>query len=753
MQLCLSTLYARVTLNTLFSFILFVLFSFTALHAIAADFVGSANCKSCHQTEYQQWLGSDHDMAMRHAEPDAVLGNFDNANFDFNGKTNRFFMKDQQYWVNIEGSDGEFHDYQISYTFGFYPLQQYMVKFPDGRVQLIPFAWDSRPKQDGGQRWYHLYPEQDNTDEFFWTNSGQNWNYMCADCHSTQLKKNYDAQANRYDSTWSEINVGCEACHGGGSEHISWAKDKVKNALPHAGFDASLGKAVIAWEPKTSKHTLQPSKLVATKQTEVCAQCHSRRIQLNEDKNHLSTHVYDKYMVSLITPELYHDDGQIFDEDYVYGSFLQSKMHQKGVVCSNCHNPHSTKLVMPREVLCNQCHIAENYTSQNHSFHAADKPGGQCVDCHMPETTYMQVDDRRDHSWPIPRPDLSKNIGTPNVCTQCHNDKSDQWAIDTLATWFPSSPYQGQQHFGVAFYAADTGYQAAGDALSYITQDIKQSEIIRASALQRLNRYPGQNSIVALARAIKNDNPMLRLGVVQGSAPYPFNDRWQILAPLLQDPILSVRTETASALARYWSQMSSEQRTALQPALDEYITIQKFNADRGFGRTNLGNVYRALGKLPQAIVEYQGAIAIEPIYANSYVALAETYRAQHNEALAVQTLAQGLEHQPKSALLHYSSALAQIRANQKPTAAKHLKRATELEPQNPQYWYVYGLALESVNLQQASQALVEAYKLSNNPEHLYARCDLLSRHQSIELGACLRELSKVAPKEVVDRLR
>ena len=214
-----------------------------------ATYVGSEACVDCHSEEVEAWQGSHHDMAMKHATDESVLGDFNDQTVIHDSKPNRFFRKGEEFWVNIEGPDGQFKDYKISYTFAFEPLQQYMVEFEDGRVQLIPFAWDSRTKDEGGQRWFHLYPDTTNTDEFYWTNSGQNWNFMCADCHSTNLEKNYDSASNTYNTTWSEINVGCEACHGPASEHVDQAKlakangGKDVQVSAHYGFDRAIESA------------------------------------------------------------------------------------------------------------------------------------------------------------------------------------------------------------------------------------------------------------------------------------------------------------------------------------------------------------------------------------------------------------------------------------------------------------------------------------------------------------------------------
>ncbi len=639
-----------------------------------------------------------------------------------------------------------------------------MVEFEDGRVQLIPFAWDSRDLSQGGQRWFHLYPDMTTTDDFYWTNSGQNWNFMCADCHSTNLEKNYDSASNTYNTTWSEINVGCEACHGPASEHVELAEiaeangEKDLQSVAHYGFDRDLSKSVKEWVYQEDSSTLQAKNIIHTNQVQTCAQCHSRRIQLNETGDHVNGSFFDKYRLSLITPELYHNDGQIYDEDYVYGSFLQSAMAEKGVTCSNCHDPHTAKLKIAEEVVCSQCHIASEYTPENHTFHEANTEASKCTTCHMPETTYMQVDPRRDHSWHIPRPDLSQHIKTPNVCTRCHEEQTDQWADKQIGKWFPNSKYRNQQHFAVAFYADSIGHRGAEDALAYSAQDSNLSNIIRASSLERLGGNAGKNTLISLARAVKHDNEMIRLGVVQGSSGFSFSDRWQILEPLLADPVLSVRSETAGALVRYWAEMNPLQKDRIKSALEEYIEIQRFNADRGFGRTNLGNVYRDLGQHEKAIEFYLGAIEIEPYFENSYANLADLYRALGNEPKALATLKQGIQAQPKSSVLPYGAGLSLLRVKDYDQARGYLKLAAETAQSDPQYWYVYGLALESSDVLAASKSLRKAYQFSRNPQHLYAQCEILARNYQ-KPGApkafeqCVYSLSEVAPPEAINQLK
>ena len=179
----------------------------------SASYIGSEACAGCHSAEAASWKGSQHAGAMAKASDRTVLGRFEQTTFTYAGITSTFHKRDGRFYVRTDGGDGKLTDFEVGYTFGLYPLQQYLIPMPGGRLQALSIAWDARPKAAGGQRWFHLYPNQPmpHTDPLHWTRHNQNWNYMCADCHSTNLRANYDLQSDCYATTWSEINVSCEA--------------------------------------------------------------------------------------------------------------------------------------------------------------------------------------------------------------------------------------------------------------------------------------------------------------------------------------------------------------------------------------------------------------------------------------------------------------------------------------------------------------------------------------------------------------
>ena len=678
----------------------------------SAQYVGSASCATCHTQAMQEWKGSDHERAMMHASPSSVVGDFNNATFTYNGIESKFYTRDGKYFVLTDGEDGKLTEFEIQYTFGIRPLQQYLVGFPDGRYQTLSITWDARPKEQGGQRWYHMYPNEkvDYKDELHWTRRLQNWNHMCAECHSTNVKKNFDPVARTYHTTFDEINVSCESCHGPGSRHEAWA-----NKAPGWEKIADMGLEIVLGERKGVRWIINPETgnakrsepRTSDKEVEMCARCHSRRGEISEDYRH-GKPLMDTHHPSLLTAPLYHADGQIEDEVYEYASFLQSKMHQNGVSCSDCHNPHTLQLRVPGENVCMQCHAATKYQTPAHTHHPQGSAGASCLNCHMPSKTYMGVDVRRDHSFRIPRPDLSIKTGAPNACNACHQDKSAQWAADTIRTWTGHEP-KGQMDYALTLHAARTGAHDAEQGLSQLINDyLHTTDIVRATAAAELGNWLSQNSLDTLARAVRDPSALVRLGSINSLDALPPDLRWQIGKTLLDDPMRSVRIAAAASLAGVPpTQMSTSERASYDRALKDFMADQKLNADQPETLVNLGNLYSAQGKFADAEKAYRTAIERDDLLGSAYVNLADLLRETQRDQEGKAVLQQGILKSPSTAALYYSLGMLNIREKSLPTALLALKRANELEPSNSQFTYVYALALAETGDKHQALAIID----------------------------------------------
>ena len=714
-------------------------------------YVGSQACAACHRAEHAAWQGSQHARAMQHATPQTVLGDFDDARLSFQGVDSRFFRRDGRFVVRTDGPDGKLADFEVKYTFGVEPLQQYLVELPGGRLQALALSWDARPASVGGQRWFRQYPDEriDHRDELHWTGRAQNWNFMCADCHSTDVRKGFDAGADGFDTRWSEISVGCEACHGPGSAHVAWSK------APDAS-DPSQGLTVLLDERRSAHWAIDPASGNAKRSTprtsdrelEVCAQCHSRRSQFAE--GYRAGHsFYDHYLPSTLEAGLYHPDGQQRDEVFSWGSFRQSRMHQAGVTCSDCHEPHGQKLRAEGNAVCGQCHATAKYDAPSHHFHPAGSPGAQCVNCHMPVTTYMVVDPRRDHSFRVPRPDLSLALNAPDACTGCHRDRKPQWAADAVAKWYGPGRRQ-EAHFGEAI---DTGQRArpgAAAALLAVVTDAAQPAIVRATAIDLLAHYPGVAAGEAIRRALRDADAQVRHAAVTAQQAAPPEQVALVLTPLLSDPTRAVRTEAARVIAGAGALPAPTSMAAFDTAIAEFESAQRENLDRPEAWLNLGNLAGWRGDAAGAEDAYRRALQRDPRFVPATINLADLYRATGREADAEQVLRDGLQAAPGAPALHEALGLALVRQGRKREALGELEAAQRAAPEEPRQAYVYALALADAGQgTEAIRLLEDSARRAGGTRDVLLALAALRRDSGDAAGAAraLQALAEVNPDD------
>lgn len=684
--------------------------------ATGVAYVDEAACAACHEAEHRAWTGSHHDLAMQPATPETVLGDFGDATFSRFGVTSRFFAREGRFFVNTEDADGALADFELTHTFGAEPLQQYLAPFPGGRLQSLPIAWDTRRGE-----WFHLYPDERIApgDPLHWTGRYQTWNAMCAACHSTNVRKNYDVASDTYGTVWDAIDVGCQACHGPGARHVERARGE--RSGPADGGAAS-GLVVDLGHP------------AAETEIGACAGCHSHRQRISPSDRHARPFL-DDFLPSTLREGLYYPDGQIRDEVYVWGSFAQSSMHRAGVRCSNCHDPHSLDLRFEGNAVCLQCHRETpdarfptlrpaRYDTPAHHFHEPASPGAQCVGCHMPARTYMVVDARRDHSLRVPRPDLSVAHGTPNACTLCHTDETDAWAAARAADWWgaPRSP-----HFAEVLAAARRGDPAAETGLRALARDRNRPPIVRATALEHLRAY-GPRALEAAAAAAADRDPLVRVAAAGALERVDPRRRIAALVPLLDDPIRAVRIEAARAL-------TSVPRSALDPrlaarfeaALAELVDAQAASADLPGAHLNLGVLHSRQGNLAEAERAYRLALRLDPAFAAAALNLANLLNRQGRNDAAETALRETIERAPGEGELHYSLGLLLAEAGRYEPAAASLGRAARLLPAHARVRYNQGLVLQRLGRMAAAEAaLVAATAVDpHDPDVLAALVHLL----------------------------
>ncbi|MGC6430226.1 MAG: tetratricopeptide repeat protein [Jejuia sp.] len=657
-------------------------------------FLGDQACASCHQQEFKDWQGSHHDKAMQVASASTILGNFDNTRFTSQGITSRFFKKGGSFYVNTEGRDGKYHDFKIEYTFGIEPLQQYIVKFPDGHYQCLRTAWDTKEN-----KWFDLYPDFKvvHSEWLHWSRGGLNWNNMCADCHSTNVRKNYDLKTHAYDTKYALINVSCEACHGPGKDHVANVSRLGDNYKPNGELKMAVGTV--------------PKDLV-----DQCARCHVRREQFSEFYNFEGTFL-DHYFPQLLTDNLYHPDGQILDEVYVYGSFLQSKMYQNNVTCTNCHNPHSLKLRFEGNQLCAQCHEPQIYDAPSHHFHSNDSKGSKCINCHMTGKFYMGNDYRRDHSFRIPRPDLSLKYGSPNACTQCHTDKDDEWA------WENFKETHGEpknKHFSELLAPGLIGATHGFEKLYELSKDTIYPEIARASAVRSMSNYYDETMVSKMLSFLNDESALVRGASIDALNDINSSNYTNSFLPLLKDEKRTVRIKAFLAIAGLNEfQIPETYKKTFKKVEKEFNTHLNVTADFSGGRAKKALYYLKKGDVANAIKWYERALEVDDRNNMIRTNLANLYYQNKEFLKAEEAFQLIIAQEPSYAQTYYSYALLLAELNRIEEAVMQMELAIIYLPENIRFYYNLSLLYDKLgNFKKAEATAIKGLKLAPQNDSL-----------------------------------
>jgi predicted CXXCH cytochrome family protein len=674
--------------------------------AASDSYVDNQRCLDCHQEQAALWQQSHHAKSMAVATEQTVLGNFNNAEFRHQGITSRFFRQGDKYFVKTDGPDGKLADFEIGYTFGVAPLQQYLIALPGGRLQALQIAWD-----DVRKRWFHLQPKEKAPagDVLHWSGNYQTANTLCIECHTTGFEKRFDATTGTFDSRWTEINVSCQACHGPGERHLAWARLRKE------------GKTFADAPGERFGLTEATKQANARLQVDVCAACHARRSVLSA-KPQPGQPRLDHYLPLQLAAGHYYPDGQQLGEVFVDGSYRQSKMYQAGVACTACHNAHTGKLTQPGNAVCVQCHAPTanvqfptaqgTYDTPAHHHHKAGGTGAACAACHMPSRTYMQIQPRPDHSLRIPRPDLTGKIGTPNACNGCHADKSAAWAAEQLRAWGPGKP-RVDPHYGEIFAKARAGRPDAAPALAELAGDARYNAIVRATALSALSGE-GVAGMAVRIKATRDPDPEVRASAADSLDVAAPQQRIDALAPLLRDPVLAVRMAAARSLSSLPNDRIGEaNRPAFDAAIAEFVAAQSHSLDMPGAHLNLAVVVANIGRMPLAEQHYRAALKIDLDFTPARANLATLFNATARNADALAVLTEGLQRRPQIGELQYSLGLLLAEENRLPEAVAALEQAARLMPKRPRVHYNLGLALQKTErLTHAASALEAAFALN-----------------------------------------
>lgn len=707
-------------------------------------FVKSEQCQTCHQKEHKLWEHSDHSWAWRPATAENVLGDFTGVTFEHHGVTTRFFTAKGKFWIETNDEEGQPEVSEILYTVGVRPLQQYLISEEGGRLQVLDIAWDTN-----ANKWYMVFPGQTENvpgNALHWKGVYKNWNGRCAECHATDFQKNYDPRTRSFNSQWSEIGVTCEACHGPGQAHVQWAE--------RPGMFRQQNYLDIDSKGFVQSHAMTPAEI----EIQQCAGCHARRNAFSSNSPLPGTSFSDNYDLALLRPELYYPDGQIKDEVYVLGSFKQSKMYAAGVTCSNCHNVHSGKIKAQDNSLCTQCHNPagnpefpslqkKNYDSEDHHHHPATSDGGQCVSCHMPTKTYMEVDARRDHRFGIPNAAQSRALGTPDACTSCHQDNGLIWAERQMTSWYPDTR-QEPKGFAEVFGMLDTeqGSKTALDRILAVADDQNYPAIVRASALERALPYSANLPWTRMADYLRDDSELVRSVAARLHQQAPVQLRIQRLPSLLSDSTKTVRIAAAKSMLGVPAQaLSPDQRKDLTAALKDFQISIVASADHPNAQMALAGLALSVRNIPAARAAISEALAIDPQFTDAWIMQVRLDIAEKRPDLATETLDAAEKALPNSPVIQqfYGNYLASQR--QFDAAISHLQKAIKLQPGDTTMVIDYAAVLSQAGkYEEALKALSDIE--NSNPDALFLKANaLLQLHRKEEAKQAVLNLLALDP--------
>ncbi len=775
-----------------------------------AHFVGSETCTSCHQAQHQGWQQSHHSQAFAPANADSVVGDFSTVSVNYSDGVAVFEQQlidsKTQYQIRLtpfssETSDSIEQIYPVVYTLGIFPLQQYILETHPGNYQVFAVAWDAREAEQGGQRWMDLTTSDAADDTLHWRQYFQNWNSQCASCHTTNFETNAafatntvfknktpanitaDANSNKsptFTSTWSEPAVSCESCHGPASGHLQWADNKENNEHVSKGLVRQLATEdywqFVANEPIAQRLTSN-NDATAMPVIDGCANCHSLRQPISTI-SHESTQTdwLNNFEPTRVREPLYFADGQIREEDFVYGSFTQSKMAHAGVTCLNCHDAHSgqvkgydaQQLALPsNDGVCAQCHRADVFAVETHHHHPVESESARCVSCHMPERTYMGVDERRDHSFQIPSPALSQLLDTPNVCTECHSNNSDAWAAEKVEAWHAASPIidNGEMDFADwllefsrlnnRLVQARTDNEDTTQLISALTTlENKRYSLLASTktpAMKKsmlLDTMPinSQQAFDTLVLRLSDDDVVVRLAAISIIRNFDISHRQQLLMPLLKDPIKSVRFAATLALAdllatpQFISQQNNRKnKRLLKENVRQFIEAYEYHGDLLGSQMTLADINRQMKDWDAVVIAYQRALQLVPTYVPALVNLADVYRLQQAdnkaEPLLLKAIAVTAENARQAindpgdiyafalqqqASVEYALGLLYARAKNYSKAIVPLDNAVQLSPANTDYFYASLLMLDALGERNKALELLRRSPLTQNNEQLTA---------------------------------
>jgi predicted CXXCH cytochrome family protein len=653
---------------------------------IAGQFAGSGSCQGCHEQEHSQWARSLHLQMTRPADTAAVIGDFSNVSFTGNGRAYRTEERGGKRFISVSHGGRPFKTFEVNYTLGAKRFQGYLSRLPDGGLYVLPAFWHIAQKR--WIDWKEITPVPDGNHDL-----RQIWNVTCFNCHATNLDARFDVASKTYNTSWSEMGLGCEACHGPGKPHIALMEEWKRTGKP---------------SPKAPIGIFAPRGAAPRQVFDMCAYCHG-------NKNNLflgftpGDRLEEYALPFLVSQPMPSDDPQgDFWPDGRPSRFNRpqaltlSGCFMKGnVTCTNCHvahgsrQEHSLKVsIAESDRLCTQCHeplsAAENV--ERHTRHPLKSQGSRCIECHMSDVNWRLLIRRRDHTFAAPVPEMTAKYGVPNGCTTCHEGRTPEWAMKTMDEW-----YGDRERRRRAMQVADTFYLAGNQdvaslpGLASLVLDRGRGMLVRASAAEFIGR------VFAVANG-QGDDPastgraQTSVEGASTSTPRPQLDTPAIAAPLrrkvvnaligaLADAEPAVRASALKSLAAIGDRAAA---MAMIARLLDDVRLVRVHAAQGLLQMGIAQLPPpGDAPLQRAQEEWAQGLSAFPDMATNHTMRGWLESQRGRQLEAGRALDTALALDSKNVRAHLYRGIVYARRGELSEAIKHWQTARSLDPSYP----------------------------------------------------------------------
>jgi tetratricopeptide (TPR) repeat protein len=628
-----------------------------------ASAAGAAECRACHPGFYKKWAASRHGRAMQPYSAafarDALTPQA--GPLEIGGAAYRAVPAEG--FIEERGAGGT-RRFALAHVLGGKNAYYFLTPLDRGRLQVLPLAYDVHTR-----RWYDMAasgvrahagapPER----PLPWTDPAFTFNTSCFSCHVSQLRTNYDLAADTYRSTWREPGIDCETCHGDGAAHA---------ALMRKGAERNANRRILG-----------AAGMSTAQRNDMCAPCHAKMNPLGAGYR-AGERFFDRYDLVALEHSDFHPDGRDLGETYTYTGWRMSPCARSGKLdCLHCHaSTGQFKFAGMPDGACAPCHAAQAANPRAHSHHEPGKPGGYCIDCHMPRTRFARMS-RSDHSLLPPAPAATVRHQSPNACNLCHRGRSAAWADAQVRRWYTKDYQRPVLERAALIAAARKGDWARLPAMLAYIGDRAGDAVTRASLIRLLRTEDDPRRTPVLLAALGDPDPLVRSAAAAGLAGAVTPEVRAALARAAADEFRLVRIRAAASLAGVLTaSLPEDTQRRVRAATAELLASFEARPDDFASHTNRGNFHLGRNELDAAIRSYETALRLRPDSVGTLVNAAMAYTRAGRAADAGRALDQALRLAPGSAPANFNRGLLLAEAGDKAGAEAALRQALRADPQ------------------------------------------------------------------------